>query len=352
MIPILLFYGDDQVTKVSWWDDWLEGFTSYPAYQVEAHNLYTDSYKGILKRIDSFELIVFLHSAMINRRPIPPDLKYAIADRKKAEMLYFIGNEFKLFPQLVAGLNELRTEYIASQLPLESAKWVYEYAVHTKAIIPIPPALNPKIFHLAKPFSERPIDIGVRCYRYTRDVFDEERNVFVELFRERFPHFRKDISTDVNQRFTASEWPVFLSNCRGTVSTAAGASYLDRDSTLFENMRYECRKDPDTPHDVLHQKIYQHERAPSGKCLSLRHLEAISTKTVNILLEDDYNGILKPDVHYIAVKRDFSNLDEAMAKFADDAYCQKLVDHAREDLLDGHTYQHRFDLVHNTIFGG
>jgi hypothetical protein len=351
MIPVLLFYGDDLETKLSAWKDWENSVVDYPHFKVDACDLYTDSYKDFLNRIDEYELVVFLHMIMPNRRPIPTELKYRLMDRKRAQILYFIGNEYKLFPQIVAMMNELRTEYIGTQIPLESAKWAYEHAIHTKEIIPLPQALNPMRFKPTKSLRERPLDIGVRAYRYTRDVFDEDRVSFIELFQNRFPDLRKDISFDPDKRFDPQGWAAFLSSCRGTISTEAGAPFIDRDGTLFDNMRYECRKKPDASHQFLFDKLYQHERSPSGKALTARHFDAIGTKTVNIMLEGKYNGVLLPDKHFIAVKRDLSNLEEAMEKFRDDDYCQKLVDGALEDSLANHTFRHRIDVVYNTIFG-
>ena len=46
--------------------------------------------------------------------------------------------------------------------------------------------------------------------------------------------------------------------------------------------------------------------------ISPRHLEACATRTAQILVEGDYAGILQPGVHYTALRRDLSNLDEVL----------------------------------------
>jgi hypothetical protein len=66
--------------------------------------------------------------------------------------------------------------------------------------------------------------------------------------------------------------------------------------------------------------------------ISPRHFESVMTKTCQILVEGNYSGVLKADEHYIALKRDFSNLDEALSKLKDDSYIQAMIDRAYEDI--------------------
>ncbi|MBT8506740.1 hypothetical protein B1F79_04690 [Coxiella-like endosymbiont of Rhipicephalus sanguineus] len=44
--------------------------------------------------------------------------------------------------------------------------------------------------------------------------------------------------------------------------------------------------------------------------ISPRHFEAVATKTLQILYEGEYSNILKPWVHYVPLKKDYSNFDE------------------------------------------
>ena len=81
----------------------------------------------------------------------------------------------------------------------------------------------------------------------------------------------------------------------------------------------------------------------SGKSISSRHFEPIGTKTCQLLVEGHYNGILQPDIHYIAIKRDLSNLPDAIAKFRDESYRSRITRTAYEYVLSEHTYAHRVE---------
>ena len=67
-----------------------------------------------------------------------------------------------------------------------------------------------------------------------------------------------------------------------------------------------------------------------GRVLSGRNVEAAGTKTVQLLLRGVYGGYLEPDVHYVPVEKDFSNLDEAIAKFRDPEVAARVRENAFE----------------------
>jgi spore maturation protein CgeB len=86
-----------------------------------------------------------------------------------------------------------------------------------------------------------------------------------------------------------------------------------------------------------------------SKAISSRHFDAVGTKTCQIMLEGRYNDILKADAHFIALKHDFSNIAEVMARFHDSTYRQVMVDRAYEYIMDQHTYRHRIDTVRDLM---
>ena len=62
--------------------------------------------------------------------------------------------------------------------------------------------------------------------------------------------------------------------------------------------------------------------------ISPRNLECCITKTCQILIEGDYNGIIKPGVDYIELKRDFSNIDEVIEMVKNDNKRLSIVEKA------------------------
>ena len=79
----------------------------------------------------------------------------------------------------------------------------------------------------------------------------------------------------------------------------------------------------------------------TGKCISSRHFDAIGTETCQILFPGRYNDLLEADRHYLCLDRDFSNIDDVLARFRDVPSRLRMVREAREWALDSQTYAHR-----------
>ena len=76
------------------------------------------------------------------------------------------------------------------------------------------------------------------------------------------------------------------------------------------------------------------------RVLTSRNIEAAGTGTVQLLFEGRYGDYLQPDIHYIPLKKDFSNVDEALEKFRDGAFTEKVADNALRLVNERFTYEH------------
>jgi len=66
-------------------------------------------------------------------------------------------------------------------------------------------------------------------------------------------------------------------------------------------------------------------------------------------LEGYYNGILKPNEHYISIKKDLSNICGAIESFKDETFRKKIVENAFQYVMDNHTYRHRVKALMKAI---
>ena len=67
--------------------------------------------------------------------------------------------------------------------------------------------------------------------------------------------------------------------------------------------------------------------------ISPKVFEAITCKTAIIGYEGEYSGVIKPNVHYIPLKKDWSNIEEVITKLKDDNYLQELTERAYNDII-------------------
>jgi hypothetical protein len=74
------------------------------------------------------------------------------------------------------------------------------------------------------------------------------------------------------------------------------------------------------------------------RTISPRHFEAAALKVCQILFEGRYSGVLEPMVHYIPLKKDFSNVDEVIRLASDSAVRHDLTENAYRDLIASGDY--------------
>ena len=74
--------------------------------------------------------------------------------------------------------------------------------------------------------------------------------------------------------------------------------------------------------------------------LSPKMFEAIELGTVLVLFEGNYSNILIPDIHYISLKEDLSNIEDVMSKIKDNDFLQNMADRAFDDIVKSMKYSY------------
>ena len=75
--------------------------------------------------------------------------------------------------------------------------------------------------------------------------------------------------------------------------------------------------------------------------ISPRHFEAVITKTLQVLVEGYYGGVFKPWVHYLPLKKDYSNFNEIIGFLKDSEKCQNIIDNAFNDIVLSGKYTYK-----------
>ena len=165
-----------------------------------------------------------------------------------------------------------------------------------------------------------------------------------QVFEREAPRFgiQTDISTRAEDVFTGDDWLHFLARCKYMIGVEGGASILDWDgSTRIKTLAY-VEDHPEASLEEIERECFL---GMDGKlalyALSPRHLEACATRTCQVLIEGDYNGVLQAGRHYISVKRDFSNIDEVLEIVRRDEARAAIVEAAYQDVVASGRYTYR-----------
>jgi hypothetical protein len=292
----------------------------------------------------------------------------------------FIQDEYYHVDKTVEMLNEMRVDVIFTVLTRDcDIKTVYKNIINKNTIYIkcLTGYIDENPIRYFKPISDKPNGVLYRGRKlhplygllgYYKFEIGYKIKQYITVQNINLAH---DISSNNEDRIYG-DWNEAMTNAKITLGTPSGSNVLNYNLTLHKNINakidicgyghllqkngksYSDEKYIDTI-KVARSAVYIPESL-SVNALSPKMFEAISAGTVLVMLEGDdlcYSGILKPDKHYIPMKRDYSNIDEVMNKCMDDVYLQTLANTAYEDIVFSEKYSFRtliksFDhLVHN-----
>jgi hypothetical protein len=156
----------------------------------------------------------------------------------------------------------------------------------------------------------------------------------------------KNISHNISVKFEdtlyGDSWFEFLANCEFTISVEGGSTVHDPKGEVMKAGVTFKSKNTEAYYDEYEANCF---KGMDGNlnliALSPRHLEACATKTCQILIEGNYNGILKANEHYFELKKDFSNINEVHKLMNSDNEKTRLVNNAHRDIIEGGKYSYK-----------
>jgi hypothetical protein len=185
---------------------------------------------------------------------------------------------------------------------------------------------------------ERAIDIGYRAWK--AEFWLGEQGIhkarIADLFKKAADErgLKADISLEEKEVLNGDEWFDFLLSCRATIGVEGGSSVLDREGAIKKRVDEYLAGHPFATFEETRTQCFPKE---DGRlklaCISPRHLEACITRTCQILVEGDYNGILKAGEHYVLLKRDYSNLEETLGILRDEERLETMTARAYSDVV-------------------
>jgi hypothetical protein len=151
-----------------------------------------------------------------------------------------------------------------------------------------------------------------------------------------------DLDPEGNRRVYGDDWYRMLSNSKATLATESGANLFDFNGDL--NLIIEKEFELGHSENEVLKKIIQpleSEQDILMNQISPKVFEAISLRTALILYEGSYSGILKPGVHYIELKKDFSNFNDVIEKIKDDDYLDSITENAYLDIIENGKFSYK-----------
>lgn len=151
-----------------------------------------------------------------------------------------------------------------------------------------------------------------------------------------------DIGWEESDRIYGDDWFRFLGSARATLATESGCTIFDWDGSLREGVQRELAANPNASYEEIRDKFFPgREGEVAMNQISPKLFEAVACGTALVLYEGGYSGILQPDKHFIPLKKDFSNIDEVLAKVQDVDLLTKMTRSAYADVVGSGRYSYQ-----------
>jgi hypothetical protein len=192
----------------------------------------------------------------------------------------------------------------------------------------------------------RDLDVGYRAWHAAKWLGRHGllKTEIARRFSEEGPRhgLTVDISTKDGDTFYGDDWSRFMARSKYTIGVEGGASILDRDGSLRVAV-YDYELDhPDASFDEVEAACFPGRDGELKLfAVSPRHLEACVSRTCQVLVRGDYNGVLQADRHYIPLEPDFSNLDEVLETMKRDDRRAEIAQAAFDDVVRGGRWTYR-----------
>ena len=184
--------------------------------------------------------------------------------------------------------------------------------------------------------AQRPIDIGYRARKlpaWLGELGQEKWNIGRRV-AEDAPRF--GLHVDLAHReesITDSTGSIFMTRCKSTLGVESGASVFDFNGELQQVVESDAAQHPHLSFDELKDRHFAHlEGKIRLNQISPRCFEAAALRTLMVLYEGNYSGLLQPWRHYVPLKKDHSNFEEVVSVLRSPERIRQITDCAYKEV--------------------
>ncbi len=328
--------------------DHIEAFEQYSEHTIWLYSNLGDFSKKL--DLTKFDAIIIHYSLFIlSKRYLTSAAKKQLRDYTGMKVI-FIQDEYRQINHMVDALADLKMDIVFTCFPESEFEAIYpssklpNVSKYNNLTGYVPKRLT-EVFD-QPPIENRSLDVGYRGRQlpYWYGELGCDKWKIVENWHQTVPKtaLKTDISYHEADRFYGEQWQQFLVSCKTMLGVESGTSVMDFTGELEKKVDAHQLIHPHDSFETIQKKYFLAEEGRHQlNQISPRCFEAIALKTVLVLYEGAYSNILIPGRHYIALKKDFSNIDEVLAHIKDDDFLQNMADTAYQEIALNPQYSYQ-----------
>lgn len=354
-LKVAVLYDGTGSLHVSTIREHLEAFEKYSRHDITFISATQSFWQCPAEKLDGvldfnvFDAIVVHYSI---RTSVAGHLDEGVAraiSRFKGLKILFIQDEYDNVELTRTAMEKLGFDVVYTCVPTAGLDYVYpRYRFPSTDFLPtltgyVPEA--PEIEGFALPMDLRQTAIAYRGRKLPHiygQLGQEKYRIGVEM--KRLAELRGapvDIEVDDSKRIYGSDWYRFLGSARATLGTESGSNVFDIDGGLLGRIERAIAENPGrSAEEVVEEVLVPYEGRVRMNQISPKIFEAIRLRTALVLFEGEYSGVVQADIHYIPLKKDFSNADEVFEKLADTESLLRMTERAYDDVVASGRYSY------------
>lgn len=290
--------------------------------------------------LDRFDGVVIHYTLFAcNDRYLSPAARARLAAFRGLKAMY-IQDEYRVVDASIEAMREIGVDLVFTCVPAPEIDKVYPAAkLPGVAKVNVLTGYVPE--RLAErpvtPTAERPIDIGYRGRNvapWLGRLGQEKQQIGMRLMAEA-PCWGLDVDISFREedRLYGGAWVDFVSRCKAMLGVESGASVFDFTGEIQRNVERHLWARPDTPYEELRRRYFAdaEDRIDLAQ-ISPRCFEAAALRTLMILYEGRYSGVLEPWRHYVPLKKDHSNMAEIVGVLRDPRHLTEITEWAYREI--------------------
>ncbi len=343
---VLVLY-DHGSTHVATLREHLESLDRYSAHHI--HYLpATPTHAGAAPDLDfsMFDVVVVHYSVRLS---VPAHLIESAAralERFSGLKIAFLQDEYETTDIARAWLKRLQIDVLFTCIPMEDIEKIYPKAEFGwMKIVPtltgyVPDDAEVEIHR--RPMRDRKIVIGYRgrrLFHHYGELGQEKLRIGLEVRQQAVARgIPVDIEVDEHHRIYGAAWYEFLATARATLGTESGSNVFDFDGSLARATRANSKMSYE---EYRQRFLIDREGFIRMNQISPKIFEAIRLRVALVLFEGEYSGVVKPNLHYIPLKKDLSNIEDVFAKLDDIPLLEAMTERAYRDVVEDERYSYR-----------
>jgi hypothetical protein len=203
----------------------------------------------------------------------------------------------------------------------------------------------PSHFENLTPTHERPLIIGYRgrVLPIQYGALGREKFVIAEYVKKYCTEkgITHDIECSDESRIYGDKWYRFIASCKAMLGTESGSNVFDWKGTLAQDIAAFRKMNRSASVERVYEAVVQPLELPGAmNQISPRIFEMAAARTVMVLFEGAYSGVIQPNVHFIPLRKDFSNLPDVFERLNDDAFVSNLTESAYAHVVSSGCYSY------------